>query len=83
VIDLALVILCLAGLTYLVRIVIGPTLTDRIVALDGLLIVMVAAIITAAVRDASGLGIDVVLVVALVGFVSTAAAARFVARRGD
>lgn len=82
-IDLALVILCLAGLTYLVRIVIGPTLTDRIVALDGLLIVMVAAIITAAVRDASGLGIDVVLVVALVGFVSTAAAARFVARRGD
>jgi multicomponent K+:H+ antiporter subunit F len=61
----------------------GPTLTDRIVALDGLLIVMVAAIITAAVRDGSGLGIDVVLVVALVGFVSTAAAARFVARRGD
>jgi multisubunit Na+/H+ antiporter MnhF subunit len=83
VIDLALVLLCLAGLAYLVRIVMGPTLTDRIVALDGLLIVMVAAIITAAVRDGSGLGIDVVLVVALVGFVSTAAAARFVARRGD
>jgi multisubunit Na+/H+ antiporter MnhF subunit len=81
--DLALVILCIAGGCYLARIVLGPSLTDRIVALDGLLVVMVAAIITAAVRDASGLGIDVVLVVALVGFVSTAAAARFVARRGD
>lgn len=82
-IDAALVILCVAGLVYLVRIVIGPTLTDRIVAVDGLLVVMVAAIITAAVRAGSGLGIDVVLVVALVGFVGTAAGARFVSRRGD
>lgn len=82
-IDAALVILCVAGLVYLVRIIIGPTLTDRIVAVDGLLVVMVAAIITAAVRSGSGLGIDVVLVVALVGFIGTAAGARFVARRGD
>ncbi len=81
--ELALVILCVAAACYLARVVMGPTLTDRIVALDGLLVVMVAAIIVAAVRDGSGLGIDIVLVVALVGFVGTAAGARFVARRGD
>ena len=79
----ALVILCLGGGCFLARVLLGPTLSDRIVALDGFLISMVGAIVIDAVRAESGLGLDVVIVVALVGFVGTAAAARFVERRGD
>lgn len=79
----ALVLLILAAAGFLARMLLGPTLPDRIVALDGFLIALVGAIIVDAVRTESGLPVDVVLVVSLVGFVGTAAAARFVERRGD
>ena len=78
----ALVQLALAAGACLIRLVLGPSLADRIVALDGLLIVTVTGIITAAARDRSGVLADVVLVVALVGFVGTAVVARFIERRG-
>lgn len=81
-ITTALVLLSLAGGCFLVRAVRGPSLADRIVALDALVVTIVAATIVMAVRDDSPRFLDLSLAVAFVGFISATAAARFVERRG-
>lgn len=78
----ALTLLVLAGAAFLLRVVRGPSIPDRVVALDGLLSVVVIGIIVAAARADSGISLSTVLVVSLVGFVGTIALARFVERRG-
>jgi multicomponent Na+:H+ antiporter subunit F len=82
VIVAALVLIALAGACFFARLVIGPTLADRVVALDGLVITLVGAIALDAARTESDLFVDAVVVIALVGFVGTAAAARFIEERG-
>ncbi len=78
----ALAIFSLAFLLMVVRIVIGPTLPDRIVALDMLVAAVVGFIATLAIRTGFALYIDVAISLALVGFLSTVAFARFVLARG-
>lgn len=81
---IALVALGLAGLCFAARLVLGPTLSDRVIGLDGLVIVGVAAVATRAVESGNGSFVPVLVVVTLVGFVGTAASARFIeARVGD
>jgi multisubunit Na+/H+ antiporter MnhF subunit len=82
VIAFVLVLLAVAGACFFVRLVRGPSLADRIVALDGLIITVVAAITVDAARTGSPIFLDAVVVIALVGFVGTTAAARFVEQRG-
>lgn len=76
------VLLAASGLLCAGRVVVGPTLADRAVALDSLLIVGVIAVGVETARTGSGVYLDVLLVVALVAFVGTAAVARFIERRG-
>lgn len=78
----ALVLLSLAGACFFARLVIGPSLADRVVALDGLVISLVSALALEAARSGSPLFIDAIVVIALVGFVGTSAAARFIEERG-
>lgn len=78
----AAVLLALAGFCFMVRVVIGPSLADRIVALDGLVITAVAAIVINSLWRDTDLYLDVALVVAFIGFVGTTAGARFIERRG-
>jgi multicomponent Na+:H+ antiporter subunit F len=82
VIAAAAVLLVLAGGCFLGRIVRGPSLADRIVALDGLVITTVAAILVTSIDRDTARFVDVALVVAFIGFVGTSAGARFVERRG-
>jgi multicomponent Na+:H+ antiporter subunit F len=58
------------------------SLPDRIVALDTLLVVIVSGIAVHAARTGEGLYLDVLVVAALLGFVSTVTVARFIERRG-
>lgn len=81
-IVVALVLLVVGAGAFLYRVLAGPTIPDRVVALDGLLSVVVIGIIVAAADSDSGLSLSTVLVVALVAFVGTIALARFVERRG-
>lgn len=74
--------LSLAGGAALVRLVLGPTVPDRIVALDNLLYVVVLAIAVAAATTGEGAFLGVLVAVALLAFVGTATVARFVERRG-
>ena len=64
------------------RLVRGPSLADRIVALDALLIVIVSGIAVDAARTGDGTYLDVLVVAALLGFVGTVNVARFIEQRG-
>jgi multicomponent Na+:H+ antiporter subunit F len=75
-------LLAVAGLCFFVRLAVGPSLADRVVALDGLVITVVAAVAVDAARTGSSRFLDAVVVIALVGFVGTTAAARFIEQRG-
>lgn len=83
----AVMVLCFAGLTVaallvLVRLALGPSVPDRIVALDTLLQVVVAGIAVAAAVTRRGDFLAVLLAVSLLGFLGTVTVARFVERRG-
>ncbi|WP_261385998.1 cation:proton antiporter [Tateyamaria omphalii] len=64
----------------LIRLAIGPTLPDRVVALDQMTVSIVAFCGLAAIRSQDAAFLDVALVLALVGFLATVALARFAER---
>ena len=71
-----------SALLCMFRLVRGPSLADRIVALDALLIVIVSGIAVDAARTGDGTYLDVLVVAALLGFVGTVNVARFIEQRG-
>ena len=77
---LCLLLLVAAMLLAGVRIVRGPHVADRVVALDMLSLLGVAAAALAAVASDSMAFVDVALGVALVGFLATVAFAAFIER---
>jgi len=82
-IVVAVVLLTVAVSAFLFRVLRGPSIPDRVVALDGVLSVVVSGIIVGAASADSAITLSTVLVVALVGFVGTVALGRFVERRGS
>lgn len=81
-IAVAYVILSIAAVLFVVRLVLGPTVPDRVVAIDGLLITVMCGVLVAAADQRSAIGVDTVLVVALLGFIGTGVLARYVEQRG-
>ena len=79
---ISLVLLGLALLFSLVRIVIGPTLSDRVLALDLLTVVAMGFVGAIAVRTGLWLYLDIAIALALLGFLATVALARYVLLRG-
>ncbi|MEM1233076.1 MAG: monovalent cation/H+ antiporter complex subunit F [Pseudomonadota bacterium] len=65
------------------RLVRGPSLPDRVVALDIITVAIVAFCGLAAIRSGDPAFLDVALVLALVGFLATVALARFAERYVD
>lgn len=63
------------------RLVRGPSLPDRVVALDMMTVAIVAFCGLAAVRSRDPAFLDVALALALVGFLATVALARFAERQ--
>lgn len=78
----ALLILMAGGACFLWRVVRGPSLADRIIALDGLIVTILAAILCNSIRLDTDKYLDVALVVGFISFVGTTAGARFIERRG-
>ncbi len=62
------------------RLVLGPSLPDRVVALDMMSVAIVAFCGLAAIRSRDAAFLDVALALALVGFLATVALARFAER---
>lgn len=71
-------ILTVSFLLCIVRIVIGPTLPDRVLALDMLVSIGIGYIAVIAIRTGFFLYLDVAISLSLVGFLATAAFARFI-----
>lgn len=71
-----------AGACFLLRALRGPSLADRVVAVDGLVVTLVGIILLHAIRTDSSWFLAVAVVVAFVGFVGTTAGARFIEARG-
>lgn len=84
-VDLAslvsLIMLALALLLSVVRIIIGPTLSDRVLALDLLTVVAMGFIGAIAVRTGLTLYLDIAIALALLGFLATVALARYILMR--
>jgi multicomponent Na+:H+ antiporter subunit F len=64
------------------RLVTGPSIADRVVASDLLLTFLTMAAGLLSARSGEGAYLEVMLVVAVVGFLGTAMVARFIERRG-
>lgn len=77
----ALFILCVAFLLTVYRVVVGPTLPDRVVALDMLVGIAIGFIAVIAIRTGFNLYIDIAIALCLVGFLATVAFARFILSR--
>jgi multicomponent Na+:H+ antiporter subunit F len=77
-VDLAALLLIGAFVLVAIRLVIGPTLPDRVVALDLLTMLLVAFLTLFALASGIGAYLDVALALALVGFLATIAFANFV-----
>lgn len=77
VLDIVSVVLFLAAMGTLVRIVRGPTMLDRAMALDVLLAVIMAGLGAAAVWYGDTWVMPTLLALSLVGFVGSVAVARF------
>ncbi len=71
------VVLGIAGLAALVRIVRGPQLADRMIALDLLLLLLAGGIATAG-HPEEDLLVPVLIVVTLIAFAGTIIVARFI-----
>lgn len=81
--TVALVLLGLAMLLALVRIMRGPSLADRILGLDTLTVLGIGVICAFAARVGLYVYVDIAIALALVGFLSTAAFARYLLLRSE
>jgi multicomponent K+:H+ antiporter subunit F len=72
--------LALAMAFAVIRLLRGPGAQDRVLALDTLYVDAMLLMIVHGMRQATTLYIEIALVIAMLGFVSTAALARFLLR---
>lgn len=79
---LAFVIVAVSQIMAMVRLWIGPNSGDRILALDTMVINAIGLIILLGIYQGTRIYFEATLIIAMLGFVSTVALARFVLR-GD
>ena len=79
---IALITLAVGQILSMDRLVLGPTKADRILALDTMVINALGLIVVIGIHQGIKVYFEVALLVAMLGFVSTVALARFILR-GD
>lgn len=80
---IALIMLSLALLISIIRIIIGPTLADRVLALDLMTVIAMGFVGTIAIRTGLMLYLDIAIALALLGFLATVALARYIFSRAQ
>ncbi len=66
----------------MIRLVIGPSVGDRILSLDTMVVNAIGLIVLLGISQGTQIYFEVAMIIAMLGFVSTVALARFVLR-GD
>jgi len=79
---IALITLAFGQVMTMVRLVLGPTSGDRILALDTMVLNALGLVIVLGIHQGVKVYFEVTLLIAMLGFVSTVALARFLLR-GD
>ncbi|ABG33029.1 K+/H+ antiporter subunit F [Roseobacter denitrificans] len=79
---LGFAVLGISQLMAMVRLVIGPSTGDRILALDTMVMNAIGLIVLLGITQGTSVYFEVTLIIAMLGFVSTVALARFILR-GD
>lgn len=79
--PITLVILGISALASVYRIVIGPTLLDRIIAADVLIITVSSTIVVSMIRNGTMDSVVLVMVASVIGFIGSVTIARFVLER--
>lgn len=79
--TVALVLLGLALLLSVVRVIIGPTLADRVLALDLMTVIALGFVGAIAIRTGLTLYLDIAIALGLMGFLATIAFARYMLSR--
>ena len=74
------VLIGLAMLCAVLRLLLGPRAQDRVLALDTLFVNAMLLVLTLGMRAADSVYFEVALIIAILGFVSTAALAKFLMR---
>ncbi len=81
-ITIAIILLVVASVLFGYRAVRGPSIVDRVVAVDGLVIIAIGAIAIGAVRTDDARFADAAILLAIIAFVGTGIVARFIEKRG-
>ena len=76
----ALVCYGLAALPPLWRLVFGPSAQDRVLALDFIYLLGILSMLTLGIRNGSTMYLEAALIIAILGFVSSSALAKFLLR---
>ncbi len=76
-------LLTAAFVCFAYRLLRGPTLADRVIAIDGMLMVGLSMLVVNAVDTGRGAFLQVAVMLTLVGFIGTAVVARFIEGQGE
>jgi multicomponent Na+:H+ antiporter subunit F len=83
VLTLTMTMLAVAALLTFTRLVRGPTLPDRVIAIDLIGVLIVCLLVALAAATGEQAFLDVGIVIALISFVGTVAYARYLEREGS
>jgi multicomponent Na+:H+ antiporter subunit F len=81
IVVLAYIGLVIAAGAAVYRLVVGPTLADRVIALDLLLVALMTGIVVDAADRGSTAWLNLLVVIAIIGFTATVAVSRFMEQR--
>jgi multicomponent Na+:H+ antiporter subunit F len=80
-INAAVLMISAASFISLIRVVLGPTLPDRVVAVDLIGVSAVCLMVVSAADSKEPAFLDAAVVISLLGFLGTVAYARYIERR--
>ena len=79
----AYIVLLVATALFLVRLLRGPSLADRVVGIDGMIVCGICLLVVQAMDTGDGAFLPTAVVLALVSFISTSVIARYIEGRGE
>ncbi len=78
--TITLILYCVAALLGLYRLMRGPSAQDRVLAMDFIYLLAMLIILALGIRNSSSMYLEAALLIAITGFVSSAAMAKFLLR---
>ncbi|HIE65302.1 MAG: monovalent cation/H+ antiporter complex subunit F [Nitrospira sp.] len=78
--TIAFVVLALSLASCFYRLLVGPSLCDRVVAIDTITTIIIAMIAVYCIKEGNAIFYDAILVLSILGFVGTVSMARFLAK---